>query len=246
MTPSIGRRALAEFIGTAFLVMAVIGSGIAAAKLSPGDVGLELFENAVVTGAALVAIILALGSVSGAHLNPVITGLDRVFGGISSGDALVYVVAQIAGGVLGAVVANLMFGLRAVELSTQVRTGHGLWLGEAVATLGLALVVFGMVRSRRTLLVPFAVGAYITAAYFFTSSTSFANPAVTFARMFSNTFAGIAPSSVPGFIAFQLVGAVIALGAIKILFPDMAEVADEVVVPHPDHVEAGAVATEAD
>jgi arsenate reductase len=229
MTPSIGRRALAEFIGTAFLVMAVIGSGIAAAKLSPGDVGLELFENAVVTGAALIAIILALGSVSGAHLNPVITGLDLVFGGIGSGDALVYVVAQITGGIFGAIVANLMFGLRAVELSTQVRSGNGLWLGEVVATFGLALVVFGMVRSRRTLLVPFAVGGYIAAAYFFTSSTSFANPAVTFARMFSDTFAGIAPSSVPGFIAFQVVGAVIAFGAIKILYPDMAEVADEVV-----------------
>ncbi len=244
MTPSIGRRAFAEFIGTAFLVMAVIGSGIAAAKLSPGDVGLELFENAVVTGAALIAIILALGSVSGAHLNPVITGLDLVFGGIGSGDALVYVVAQITGGVVGAIVANLMFGLHAVELSTQVRSGNGLWLGEVVATFGLALVVFGMVRSRRTLLVPFAVGGYIAAAYFFTSSTSFANPAVTFARMFSNTFAGIAPSSVPGFMAFQVVGAVIAFGAIKILFPDMAEVADEVVVPHVEA--AGAVVTEAE
>jgi glycerol uptake facilitator-like aquaporin len=244
MTPSIGRRALAEFIGTAFLVMAVIGWGIAAAKLSPGGVGLELFENAVVTGAALIAIILALGSVSGAHLNPIITGLDLVFGGIGSGDALVYVVAQVAGGVVGAFVANLMFGLRAVEISTQVRTGNGLWLGETVATFGLALVVFGMVRSRRTMLVPFAVGGYIAAAYFFTSSTSFANPAVTFARMFSNTFAGIAPSSVPGFIAFQLVGAVIALGAIRILFPDMAEVADEVMLPHAEA--AGAVVTESE
>jgi arsenate reductase len=244
MTPSIGRRALAEFIGTAFLVMAVIGSGIAAAKLSPGDVGLELFENAVVTGAALIAIILALGSVSGAHLNPIITGLDLVFGGIGSGDALVYFVAQTTGGVVGAFVANLMFGLPAVEVSTQVRTGNGLWLGEAVATFGLALVVFGMVRSRRTLLVPFAVGGYITAAYFFTSSTSFANPAVTFARMFSDTFAGIAPSSVPGFIAFQVVGAVIAFGAIRIMFPDMAEVADEVVIPHAEA--GGAVVTESE
>lgn len=246
MTPSIGRRALAEFIGTAFLVMAVIGSGIAAAKLSPGDVGLELFENAVVTGAALIAIILALGSVSGAHLNPVITGLALVFGGIGSGDALVYVVAQITGGIFGAIVANLMFGLRAVDLSTQVRSGNGLWLGEVVATFGLVLVVFGMVRSRRTLLVPFAVGGYIAAAYFFTSSTSFANPAVTFARMFSNTFAGIAPSSVPGFIAFQVVGAVIAFGAIKILIPGIAGVADEVVVPHADAIDARAAAAAAD
>ena len=232
MPASLSRRALAEFIGTAFLVMAVIGSGIAASRLSPDDVGLELFENAVVTGAALVAIILGVGPVSGAHLNPVITLLDRVLGGMRSSEAGVYIGAQIAGGVVGALTANLMFGLPAVEMSTQARSGSGLWLGEVVATFGLALIIFGLVRSGRSTVVPFAVGAYIAAAYFFTSSTSFANPAVTFARMFSNTFAGIAPASVPGFITFQLLAAVIALGAIRFLYPDASRIASEVVVPH--------------
>ena len=232
MKSSLGRRALAEFLGTAFLVIAVIGSGIAASRLSPGDVGLQLFENAAVTGAALVAIILGVGSVSGAHLNPVITLLDRVLGGMRSREAGAYIGAQLAGGVLGAVVANLMFELPAIEISTQVRSGSGLWLGEVVATFGLALIVFGVVRSGRVAVVPFAVGAYIAAAYFFTSSTSFANPAVTFSRMFSDTFAGIAPSSVPGFIAFQIVGAAIALGAVRVLWPDAAAIAPNVVVPH--------------
>jgi arsenate reductase len=212
--------------------MAVIGSGIAASRLSPGDVGLQLFENAAVTGAALFAIILGVGPVSGAHLNPVITLLDRALGGIRWREAAAYIGAQFVGGVVGALIANLMFGLRAVEVSTQVRSDSGLWLGEVVATFGLALVVFGVVRSARTAVVPFAVGAYIAAAYFFTSSTSFANPAVTFARMFSDTFAGIAPSSVPGFIAFQLVGAAIAVGAIRVLYPDAPRVASRVVVPH--------------
>jgi arsenate reductase len=176
MRASLGRRALAEFLGTALLVTAIVGSGIAASRLSPGNVGLELFENAVATGAALVAIILAVGPVSGAHLNPVITLIDRVFKGVSSVAAAAYVVAQIAGAIAGAVVANLMFSLPAIEVSTKVRTGGGLWLGEVVATFGLALVVFGVVRSGRPGLAPFAVGAYITGAYFFTSSTSFANP----------------------------------------------------------------------
>ena len=231
MAEPLGRRALAEFIGTAFLVMAVIGSGIAASRLSPGNVGLELFENAVATGAALVAIIIAVGPVSGAHLNPLITLIDRVFGGVSSRDAAAYAVAQIAGGVAGAMIANLMFGLPAVQISTHVRSGSGLWLGEAVATLGLAIVVFGAVRSGRPGVAPFAVGAYIAAAYFFTSSTSFANPAVTISRMFSNTFAGIAPSSVPGFVVFEFLGAVIAVGAIRVLYPDISRVARRVIVP---------------
>jgi glycerol uptake facilitator-like aquaporin len=232
MTPSLGRRALAEFIGTAFLVAAVIGSGIAAARLSAGNVGLELFENAAATGAALVSIILALGPVSGAHLNPIITLLDRLFGGMSTGNALVYVIAQIAGGVVGAVVANLMFSLDAVSISSHVRSGGGLWLGEVVATFGLALVVFGVVRSGRSSAAPFAVGAYIAAAYFFTSSTSFANPAVTLARTLSDTFSGIAPSSAPAFIAFQLVGAALATGAIRVLYPDVEAAAPRVLVPH--------------
>lgn len=228
----LGRRALAECIGTALLVTAIVGSGIAASRLSPGNVGLELFENAVATGAALVAIILAVGPVSGAHLNPVITLIDRVFHGVSTTAAAVYVVAQVVGAIAGAVLANLMFSLPAIEVSTRVRAGGGLWLGEVVATFGLALVVFGVVRSGRAGLAPFAVGAYITGAYFFTSSTSFANPAVTVARMLSDTFAGISPGSVPGFITAQLVGGALAAGAIYLLWPQMERVADEIVVPH--------------
>ncbi|MGH2595813.1 MAG: aquaporin [Actinomycetota bacterium] len=219
----IGRRAFAEFIGTAFLVMAVIGSGIAASRLSPNEVGLELFENAAATGAALVAIILALGSVSGAHLNPVITLLDRTVGGLSTRAAGAYIGAQVTGGIVGAVLANLMFGLPAIAFSTRVRSDGGLWLGEVIAALGLALVVFGVVRSGRASVAPFAVGAYIAAAYFFTSSTSFANPAVTIARTLSNTFAGIAPSSASAFVAFQFVGGAIAIAAIRVLYPGTTE-----------------------
>jgi arsenate reductase len=232
MSGSIGRRALAEFIGTGFLVAGVIGSGIAASRMSPHDFGLELLENAVATGAVLVAIILAVGPVSGAHLNPIITLLDRVFGGISTNDAFAYVGAQFAGGVVGAAVANLMFGLPLVELSTHSRSGGGLWLGEVISTFGLALVVFGVVRSGRAGLAPFAVGAYISAAYFFTSSTSFANPAVTIGRTLSNTFAGIRPASALLFIAFQLVGAAVAAGPIRALYPGVGKIAPEVVVPH--------------
>jgi arsenate reductase len=232
MSAPLGRRLLAEFVGTAFLVAAVVGSGIAASRMSPSDVGLQLFENAAATGAALVAIILALGPVSGAHLNPVISLLDRVFGGMTSRDTLGYVGAQVSGAIAGVQVANLMFGLDAISVSTQTRTGSGLLLGEVVATLGLALVVFGLVRSGRASAAPFAVGAYIGAAYFFTSSTSFANPAVTIARTLSNTFSGIAPSSAPAFIAFQLVGAALAWGVVRVLYPDVRDVASLVVVPH--------------
>jgi glycerol uptake facilitator-like aquaporin len=234
MAGSLGRRALAELIGIALLVAAVVGSGIAASRLSPNDVGLELFENAVATGAALVAIILAVGPVSGAHLNPIITLIDRVFRGVSTVDAAVYIVAQVVGAIAGAVLANLMFSLPALEVSTKVRTGGGLWLGEVVATFGLAVVVFGVVRSGRSGLAPFAVGAYITGAYFFTSSTSFANPAVAIGRMFTNTFAGIAPTSAGPFVAFEFVGAAIAAVVIWILYPDAATVAPAVVVPHED------------
>ena len=232
MAGSLGRRALAELTGTALLVTAVVGSGIAASRLSPNDVGLELFENAVATGAALVAIILAVGPVSGAHLNPVITLLDRVFRGVSTPAAVVYIAAQVVGAIAGAILANLMFGLPALEVSTKVRSGGGLGLGEVLATFGLALVVFGVVRSGRSAVAPFAVGAYITGAYFFTSSTSFANPAVTIGRVFSNTFAGIAPSSMAAFIEFQLVGGAIAAVAIRVLYPDAATVAPAVVMPH--------------
>jgi len=229
----LGRRMLGEFLGTALLVAAVVGSGIAAVRLSPGNVGLELFENATATAGALVAIILAVGPVSGAHLNPVVTIADRWFGGLTTRAAVGYIGAQLAGGWTGAVIANLMFSRLALELSTKTRSGGGLWLAEAVATFGLLLVIFGVVRSGRSSAAPFAVGAYIGGAYFFTASTSFANPAVTFARMFSDTFAGIRPSSAPAFMIAQLVGMVTAVGAVRILYPRVADVAQEVLIPHP-------------
>ena len=226
------RRLLAEFLGTAFLVTAVVGSGIAAQRLSPGNVGLELLENAVATAGALVALILALGPVSGAHLNPVVTLVDRVFGGLGNTDAAGYVVAQVTGAGVGAVVANLMFQLSAVEWSTRTRSSGALWLAEVVATFGLVLVVFGVARSGRSSAAPFAVAAYIGGAYFFTASTSFANPAVTIGRTLSNTFAGIRPSSAPAFVAAQVVGAGIAVAAVRVLYPDVAVAAHDVVVPH--------------
>jgi len=216
----LGRRLLAEFLGTAFLVIAVVGSGIAAQRMSPSDTGLELFENAAATAAALIAIIFAFGAVSGAHLNPVVSVADRLLGGHRSwGDTGAYVVAQVAGGIAGVMVANLMFALPAVELSTKARSSGHLWLSEVVATFGLLLVIFGMVRAGREHAIPFAVGAYIGGAYFFTSSTSFANPAVTIARTLTNTFAGIDPSSAPMFIVFQFVGAALAIAAVRVLYP---------------------------
>jgi glycerol uptake facilitator-like aquaporin len=232
-TGVLGRRVLAEFLGTGLLVAAVVGSGIAAAKLSPGDTGLELLENSAATVGALVALILALGPVSGAHFNPVVTSADRLFGGISTADAAAYIAAQVAGAVCGSVLANAMFALPAFEASTKVRSSGPLWLAEVVATFGLLLVIFGVVRSGRASAAPFAVGAYIGGAYFFTSSTSFANPAVTIGRVFSNTFAGIKPLSAPAFIAAQIAGAALAVAAIKVLYPQMAASAADVVVPHP-------------
>ena len=218
MNRELARKAGAETIGTAFLVAAVIGSGIAAVRLSPTDAGLQLLENSVVTGAVLVALIVALQPVSAAF-NPIVTLTERALGAISSRDALVLIAAQVVGGVLGALTANLMFGLSAVTLSTHHRTGSGVLLAEAVATLGLLLVIFGTVRSGRPDRVAFVVGGYILGAYWFTSSTSFANPAVTIARMFSNTFAGIAPASAPAFIAMQVVGGAAGLGIIRLLYP---------------------------
>jgi arsenate reductase len=215
----LGRRALAEFVGTAFLVAAVIGSGIAAVRLSPDDVGLELLENSVITGAALVALILALQPVSAAF-NPVVTLVERALGGIDTRDALGLMAAQFAGGIVGAIIANLMFDLDAVDFATRHRNGSGLWLGEVVATLGLLVIIFGTARSGRSDRIAYAVGGYILAAYWFTSSTSFANPAVTVARMFSNTFAGIAPISVVGFVIAQLVGAALGYGLIRALYPN--------------------------
>lgn len=218
------RRALAEFVGTAFLVAAVIGSGIAAVRLSPHDVGLQLLENSIITGSALVALILALQPVSAAF-NPIVTLVERALGAVSSTEAAALIAAQIAGGLGGAVVANLMFSLSAVNVSVHHRGGSGVLLGEVVATLGLLVVIFGTVRAGRVNHVAFAVGGYILAAYWFTSSTSFANPAVTIARMFSNTLAGIAPASVLLFVLAQLVGGLLGYALIRTLYPDSRAVA---------------------
>jgi glycerol uptake facilitator-like aquaporin len=212
------RQATAELVGTAFLVAAVVGSGIAAQRLSPGDAGLQLLEGSLATGAVLVALILAFHPVS-ASFNPVVTLVERVLGLVSTTTAATLVAAQVAGGLLGVVVANLMFDLDAVSVSTHDRGGGGQLLGEVVATLGLVLVVFGSLRSARVETVALAVGGYIAAAYWFTSSTSFANPAVTVARMLSDTFAGIAPSSMPMFVLMQLVGGVLGIALLRLLHP---------------------------
>lgn len=211
------RRAVAEFAGTAFLVITVVGSGIMASRLSPDDVGLQLLQNSIATGAVLVALILALQPVS-ASFNPVVTLVERALGLVDTRTAMGLIVAQFLGGLAGSVLANLMFGLDAVTLSTHERSGPGLWLGEIIATLGLLLVIFGTLRSHQAERVAFAVGGYIAAAYWFTSSTSFANPAVTVARTISDTFAGIAPGSAPAFILAQLLGGTAGLFLIRFLF----------------------------
>jgi glycerol uptake facilitator-like aquaporin len=227
------RRVAAEFLGSGFLAAVVIGSGIAAQRLSPGETGLELLENAAATAAGLFAIILMFGPVSGGHFNPVVSFTDAAFGGLSWRDAAAYLPAQVAGCTGGAVLANLMFALPAVSISAKHRATPGHFLSEVIATLGLLLVIFALARSGRNRSAPAAVGAYIGAAYFFTSSTSFANPAITIGRMFSNTFAGIAPSSVPSFIGAQIIGGVLAAGVIKALYPAItpADAAD-IIVPH--------------
>jgi glycerol uptake facilitator-like aquaporin len=231
----LARRATAEAVGTALLVAIVVGSGIYAQRLSPHDVGLQLLENSTATGAGLVALILAFGPVSGAHFNPVVTLADRALGGLRTRDAGAYIGAQLLGAGAGAVTANLMFDLDAVSWSTHARSSGGLWLGEVVATFGLLSVILGVVRSGRATVAPFAVGGYIAAAYWFTSSSSFANPAVTIGRTLTNTFAGIKPSSAPMFVVAQLVGGAVAVALAKFLHPDLA--AADLVVPHeePDH-----------
>lgn len=231
------RQLLAEFTGTALLVTVVVGSGIAAAQLSPNDVGLQLLENSTATALGLAALILLFGPVSGAHFNPVVSLTDWLLGrrretGISGRVASVYAVAQLAGGVAGAILANVMFDRRAVEFATKHRVTTGHLIGEVVATAGLIALIFALARSGRTALSAAAVGAYIGAAYWFTSSTSFANPAVAFGRMFSDTFAGISPTSVPAFIAAQVVGGLVGLALVVVLYPDIEQSADEAVVPH--------------
>jgi glycerol uptake facilitator-like aquaporin len=219
LTPShLVRRVAAEAIGTAFLVMAVVGSGVAAQRLSPGDVGLQLLENSLVTGAALVALILALQPVS-ASFNPVVTGIERLLGMISSRQAVLSVAAQVAGGLAGCVLANLMFDLDAVSLSQHHRATSATLLAEVIATAGLVVIVFGSLRAGRLETIAYAVGGYIMAAYWFTSSTSFANPAVTLARTISDTFAGIAPASAPAFVLMQLIGGAVGLALVMLLHP---------------------------
>ena len=216
---SLPRRAAAEALGTAFLLIAVVGSGIAAQRLSPHDTGLTLLENALATGAALVAIILALGPISGAHLNPAVSAVDAALGGLRAGELVAYWIAQFAGAIAGTVLANAMYSLSPLSVSQHTRGGSGVLLAEVVATFGLLLVIAGVTRAGRGGAAPFAVGAYIAGAYFFTSSTSFANPAVSVARSLSDTFAGIAPRSVPGFVVMQAIGAVAAALAIAALWP---------------------------
>jgi glycerol uptake facilitator-like aquaporin len=229
----LARRLLAEFLGSAFLAAAVVGSGIAAANLSPDDTGLQLFENAVATAAGLFTIILMFGPVSGGHFNPVVSLVDAAFGGLGWRQAGAYIPAQVAGCMSGAMLANAIFALTAISISIKHRASEAHLLAEVVATVGLLLVIFSLARTRRGSMAPAAVGAYIGAAYFFTSSTSFANPALTVGRMFSDTFAGIAPASIPGFVVAQLVGGVVAIALIRVLYPEITpEEASEVMLPH--------------
>ncbi len=231
--PPLARRLLAELLGSAFLAALVIGSGIAAQTLSPNDVGVELLENAAATAAGLFTIILMFGPVSGAHFNPVVSLADASFGGIAWRDALAYIPAQVAGCTLGAITANGMFSLAAISISTHHRASPAHLLSEAIATAGLLLVIFSLARSKRASAIPAAVGAYIGAAYFFTSSASFANPAISVGRMFSNTFAGIAPASVAAYVIAQLLGGACAIAALRTLYPDVTPAeAAEVLMPH--------------
>ena len=215
----LSRRLVAEALGTCLLIIAVIGSGIMASRLSPGDIGLQLLENAAATSGALIGLILMFGGVSGAHFNPAVTLVDRLLGKFTTTDTIFYISAQTAGGCLGSIIANAMFERPAFEWSTKVRSSGALWLSEVVATVGLLLVINGCVRTGRAAAVPFAVGTWIGGAYWFTSSTSFANPAVTVARTLSDSFAGIKPSSAPMFIAMQILGTGLAYGLVRFLYP---------------------------
>ena len=226
---SLGRRLVAESLGTALLLATVIGSGIMGERLAGGNVAVTLLANTLATGAALVALILTFGPISGAHFNPAVTLADAWQGGISWADVLPYLGAQIAGAFAGVAVAHVMFELPLFFASQHARVGSAQMFSEFVATFGLLAVIWGCVRARPSV-VPFAVAAYITAAYWFTASTSFANPAVTLARAASDTFAGIRPSDAPGFIVAQLTGAAAATGLFRWLIPTLPESAPDVVV----------------
>ena len=235
----LARRLVAEGLGTALLVTVVVGSGIAAAELSPTDIGLQLLENSTATVFGLAVLILVFGPVSGAHFNPVVSAVDwwlgrRAGNGVTGRELGGYALVQTVGGVAGAVLANVMFDVSVTELAGKDRNGSHLWVGEVVATAGLIAVIFGLARTRRGAWSAPAVGAYIGAAYWFTSTTAFANPAVTLGRMFSDTFTGISPASVPPFLVAQLVGGLLGAGLVLALYPDVAAVADDVVVPRED------------
>ena len=236
MSPVLARRLFAEFLGTGLLVTVIVGSGIAAQQLSPGEAGLQLLENSTATAFGLAVLIIMLGPVSGAHFNPVVSFADwflgrRLGAGLTLSEVGAYTVAQCAGGIAGALLANVMFDV-GQHLSTKHRVGGGHLVGEVVATAGLIALIFALVRTKRGLLAAPAIGAYIGAAYWFTSSTAFANPAVTVGRMFSDTFAGIAPSSVPAFIGMQVLGAAVGIGVVLVLYPDAGKRGD-VVIPMP-------------
>jgi glycerol uptake facilitator-like aquaporin len=239
--PRLARRLVAELLGTLLLVTVVVGSGIAAQRLSPDDIGLQLLENSTATVLGLTVLILLFGPVSGAHFNPVVSAADWLLGrrsrtGLTGVEAGAYATAQVVGGIIGAALANLMYEVPLTELATTERTGAHLWLGETVATAGLVALIFTLARTGRGAFAAPAVGAYIGAAYWFTSSTSFANPAVSIGRIFSDTFAGISPGSVPAFIAAQLVGAGAGIALVHWLYPEIGapgdHTADDVVVPH--------------
>lgn len=232
MKPNLRKRLVAEFAGTCLLVATVVGSGIMAERLAGGNVALALLANTIATGAALVALILTFGPISGAHFNPVVSVADALERGLSWPETLPYILAQVFGGIGGTILAHAMFSLPFVSLSRHVRSGPAQFVSEFVATFGLLSVIWGCSRSRSTNVVPFAVGSYITAAYWFTSSTSFANPAVTIARALSDTFAGIRPMDAPLFIAAQFTGGIAATLLFRWLIPNLPSVAKDVVVAH--------------
>jgi glycerol uptake facilitator-like aquaporin len=234
--PALARRLVAELVGTGLLVAVVVGSGIAAQKLSPGQTGLQLLENSTATVFGLGVLILLFGPVSGAHFNPVVSSADWALGrragtGLPGREVASYLAVQVIGGIAGAVLANAMFDLSPLQTATTARASAGLWLGEVVATGGLIAVIFALARTGRASLSAATVGCYIGAAYWFTSSTSFANPAVTVGRMFSDTFAGIAPASAPGFIVAQLLGGLLGICLVLVLYPDASRTAGDVITP---------------
>lgn len=229
---NLARRAVAEGVGTAMLLATVVGSGIMGERLSGGNVAVALLANTVATGAALVALILTFGPMSGAHFNPAVTLADAWQGGLPWGEVPAYLIAQTVGAFAGVAAADVMFELPVFFASHKARHGGAQLFSEFVATFGLLAVIWGCVRLKQKTVVPFAVGAYITAAYWFTSSTSFANPAVTLARSASDTFAGIRPVDVPGFVVAQLLGTAAATLLFRWLIPSLSEDAKEVVVPH--------------